>query len=370
MTVHDLWQGLSKAEIAHRRKAGRNRYQRRWREGVGRAAKQRKQSYKEHQKVQADLDDANQRANPKAQKIRRSSVTVATLLERHLGAKADRAPKTVATDHYHSKAVRESFGDRYVSTLDATEIETWSQRTGTARSSRKKQLEILRAAIKRAMRDDLVDKDPTEGLVVSLGHKELPHYSSAELMTILSAASNATDRAMLSILGLMGLRCGEALSLLVGDVSGGVLSVKNSGSGSDTTKTRASRRNLPVPAAVLPFLKTQAADRPKGDYLFASPRDPAMPRSEKYVSGALTRAVTAANRGRSEKIPRLTVHGLRHTFAAISLSEAKADILSVSRAMGHARPSVTLDRYGHLAPAGLSPLMAKIDDLVDSQQQN
>lgn len=217
------------------------------------------------------------------------------------------------------------------------------------------------------MRDELVERDPTEGLVVSLGHTELPHYSSAELMAVLAGASNATDRTMLSILGLMGLRCGEALSLLVGDVSNGVLSVKNSGSGSDTTKTRASRRNIPVPAAVRPLLTQQADGRLKGSYLFSSPRDPAKPRSEKYVSGALTRAVGRANQGRAEKIRRLNVHGLRHTFAAISLSEAGADILSVSRAMGHARPSVTLDRYGHLAPAGLSPLMAKIDDLVGPQ---
>jgi len=32
--------------------------------------------------------------------------------------------------------------------------------------------------------------------------------------------------------------------------------------------------------------------------------------------------------------------------------------------MGHARPSITFDRYGHLAPAGLGPLIASIDDLV------
>ena len=32
--------------------------------------------------------------------------------------------------------------------------------------------------------------------------------------------------------------------------------------------------------------------------------------------------------------------------------------------MGHARPSITLDRYGHLAPARRAPLMARIDELV------
>lgn len=32
--------------------------------------------------------------------------------------------------------------------------------------------------------------------------------------------------------------------------------------------------------------------------------------------------------------------------------------------VGHARTSITLDRYGHLAPAALAPLMAKIDELA------
>lgn len=51
-------------------------------------------------------------------------------------------------------------------------------------------------------------------------------------------------------------------------------------------------------------------------------------------------------------------------FAAISLSEAEADLLSVSQAMGHSRPSITLDKYGHLSKKGLGPLMSKIDALV------
>jgi hypothetical protein len=65
--------------------------------------------------------------------------------------------------------------------------------------------------------------------------------------------------------------------------------------------------------------------------------------------------------GRAEGFAR---PGAVVTFAAISLSEAGADLLAVSRAIGHARPSITLDRYGHLAPAGLAPPMARIDDVV------
>jgi integrase len=364
MTVYDLWKNLSKDEIAQRRQTGRDRWQRRWREGTGRDAAQRKQSYKEHQKAQAFLDDANQMQNPNAQRIRRDSLTVGTLLDRHLAAKADRAPKTVEADRHHAQGVRHHFGDRLLSTIDTTEIEVWSQRSAIARSSRKKQLEMLRASIKRGIRDALIDRDPTDGIVVSLGHKELPHWSSAELMAVIGAAANDREKALLSVLGLMGLRSGEARSLLVGDLAGGQLSVKNSGGETDTTKTRASRRSLPVPKVVLPLLEQQAGDRPKSEWMFPSPRTVGQAIGKRYVSDAVTRAVARANQGRQEPVQRINVHGLRHTFAAIALSEAKADLLSVSRAMGHARPSITLDQYGHLAPAGLAPLMAKIDELV------
>ncbi|MDP5226915.1 MULTISPECIES: tyrosine-type recombinase/integrase [Arthrobacter] len=364
MTVHDLWAGLSKAEIAEKRAKNAPRWQRRWREGTGREAPQRKQSYKEHQKAQAYQDDAAQMGRPKARSLVRGSVTVGTLLDRHLAAKADRAPGTVEVDRNHAGHVRRAFGDRVVSTLDTTEVEIWSARPGVAAESRKKQVEILRAAIKRGIRDRLVDSDPTEGIVVSLGHRERPAYSSAQLMAILAAASTDFDRALLGVLGLMGLRSGEARSLLIGDLRGGVLSVKNGGAGTDTTKTRASRRMLPVPATVLPWLETLVDDRPSTAWLFASPRKKDSSIAEQYANQALARAVARANQGCDEAIPRYTAHALRHTFAAISLSEAGADLLAVSRAMGHARPSITLDRYGHLAPAGLGPLMTKIDELV------
>ena len=364
MTVHDLWKDLTKAEVAEKRAKNAPRWQRRWREGTGRDAPQRKQSYKEHQKAQAYQDDAAQMGKPKARSVARGSITINTLLDRHLAAKQDRVPGTIEADTWHSSHVRKAFGDRVVATLDTTEIEIWSATPGVAAESREKRVEIMRAAIKRGIRDKLVDSDPTEGVVVSLGHRELPSYSADQLMAIYQAARDDFDRSLIGVLGLMGLRSGEARSLLVGDLRDGHLSVKNGGAGTDTTKTRASRRLLPVPSILLPLLVERAADRPKADWMFPSPRKKGSTIAKQYPNQALTRAVALANKSRDEAIPRLTVHGLRHTFAAISLSEAEADLLSVSQAMGHARPSITLDRYGHLSKKGLAPLMAKIDALV------
>nr|WP_157227728.1 tyrosine-type recombinase/integrase [Gordonia aichiensis] len=142
---------------------------------------------------------------------------------------------------------------------------------------------MLRAAIKRGIRDKLVNEaDPTEGIVVSLAHKERPSYSSEELRAILDAASSDFDRALLGVLGLMGLRGGEARSLLVGDLVDGHLKVKNGGAGTDTTKTRASLRRLPVTATVLPWLTELAGDRSKSAWMFSSSRSHGSPVAQQY----------------------------------------------------------------------------------------
>ncbi|MBP2218009.1 tyrosine-type recombinase/integrase [Arthrobacter sp. CAN_C5] len=118
---------------------------------------------------------------------------------------------------------------------------------------------------------------------------------------------------------------------------------------------------------MLPWLLEHSDGRPESAPLFESPRKSGHPVGKRYVSDVLTLDVIRANDGRSERIARMNVHGLRHTFAAIALSEAGADILSVSRALGHSMPSTTLNEHGHLAPAGLEPLMARIDELVGAQ---
>ncbi len=46
--------------------------------------------------------------------------------------------------------------------------------------------------------------------------------------------------------------------------------------------------------------------------------------------------------------PRLRVHDLRHTFASHLIVDLRLDVAQVSRILGHARPSITLDTYTHL----------------------
>ena len=49
---------------------------------------------------------------------------------------------------------------------------------------------------------------------------------------------------------------------------------------------------------------------------------------------------------RSE-LPRITLHGLRHSFATIALNERHAPVGQVSARLGHRDASVTLAIYQH-----------------------
>ena len=101
----------------------------------------------------------------------------------------------------------------------------------------------------------------TPGAAAPLGHHELPSYSHEQLMAVFEAASSEIARVLIGLLGLIGLRSGEARSLLVGDLRDDHLSSKNGGATTDTTKTRVSRRLLPVPAILLPLLVARTTAR-------------------------------------------------------------------------------------------------------------
>jgi integrase len=65
------------------------------------------------------------------------------------------------------------------------------------------------------------------------------------------------------------------------------------------------------------------------------------PRSPKRLSEKFSKAMKDAG------LPHVTLHTLRHTHAS-QLITSGMDILTVSRRLGHASPTITLAVYGHL----------------------
>lgn len=62
-------------------------------------------------------------------------------------------------------------------------------------------------------------------------------------------------------------------------------------------------------------------------------------------------------------LPKIRFHDLRHTAASLMLNYG-IPILIVSRRLGHAKPSITLDVYGHLIPSKQEEAAALMDNLM------
>src|SRR5262249_14901222 len=67
------------------------------------------------------------------------------------------------------------------------------------------------------------------------------------------------------------------------------------------------------------------------------------------------------------RLPNMRIHDLRHTYASLALKEG-ASLLEVSRALGHSKPTVTLNVYGQSSDAGQRTLASTADRAVGRYQ--
>jgi integrase len=66
---------------------------------------------------------------------------------------------------------------------------------------------------------------------------------------------------------------------------------------------------------------------------------------------------------RDAGLPAIRFHDLRHTTAALMLNN-NIPLIVVSRRLGHAKASITLDYYAHLIPSMQTETAEKIDELI------
>ena len=71
---------------------------------------------------------------------------------------------------------------------------------------------------------------------------------------------------------------------------------------------------------------------------------------------------------RQAGIPDANFHSLRHTFATRSLEQGM-DVVTLSRLLGHANPSITLDKYGHALDDHKRISVAKLGDIYSAKPE-
>lgn len=114
-------------------------------------------------------------------------------------------------------------------------------------------------------------------------------------------------------------------------------------------KTSASVRDVPLLpqlASVLKRHKLQSRYSTVEDYVFQTAFG--TPLAFRNVERRGLRRAADDGGLNADGRPRLRVHDLRHTFASHLIVDVGLDVAQVSRILGHARPSITLDTYTHL----------------------
>ena len=112
-------------------------------------------------------------------------------------------------------------------------------------------------------------------------------------------------------------------------------------------KTKRSRRKVPLPSSFKPILDEIFAYRSEMDKFIENPTTTLFPTIRGQYMDAKNLRVSYKRFLKRLNIPYRTFHNLRHTYAT-KLFENGANILTVSRLLGHASIEITIKTYIHV----------------------
>jgi integrase len=205
-------------------------------------------------------------------------------------------------------------------------------------------------------------------------HDRLPVWTAEQLAAFLAAVADDRLYALWRLLAMTGMRRGEALGLGWEDLdmeSGSVtirrawIPVEGVVQFSEP-KSRSSRRTIALDPATLEVLKTHAArqaDEQTGWQEGAAAADLVFTRPDGRPLVPWTVSKAFRDHGRAALLPRIPLHGLRHTYATLALASGVNPRI-VSARLGHATVALTLDVYSHVLPQADREAAEKIAALL------
>jgi integrase len=209
----------------------------------------------------------------------------------------------------------------------------------------------LRRLLGSAVRQGAISVNPFDGLergeLPSTPKKKQRILSRSEIEALLSATT-PRYRPLLATLIFTGVRISEALGLRWRDVDfeGGQISIRcqlDRQRQDAPTKTEHAERDVVLMGSLSRLLAAHRLASPFSsdeDYVFAT--ELGTPPSHRNVDRrGFKKAVERAGLG------SLCQHDCRHTFASLLIAQG-ANVVFLSRQLGHANPNITLSVYAHL----------------------
>lgn len=301
----------------------------------------------------------------------RGQVTVAEAATRYLAWYKEHRKAYRETEATIKAHILPTFGERQIGLLQAKEIREWHRTLATharrrrtkkgarqqfgskptteeqkraRRASANRVLTVLKAVLNRALEDELATDDSAWKNVKPFKNADAPRVrflTEAESTRLINACA-PEFRALVRGALFTGARYGELTTLTVSDVNPDTASVfiRPSKGGK--------ARHIPLSHAGLDFFKSTIAGKTGEALVFTKANN------EPWGKNHHIRALRAACGEKKAKIiPAIGFHELRHTYASL-LAQAGADLLTISKLLGHADTRVTSRHYAHLCDRTLA----------------
>ena len=235
---------------------------------------------------------------------------------------------------------------------------------------------VLHQALKKAVRYGYLHTNPAQGASIPrYTHTEMKILDESQVTHFLAAAQASKHRALYQLAVVTGMRQGELFGLKWTDIkwSKGVLYVKRQvqsiprqGWKFVEPKTKAGRRSITLGNATLQCLSEHQAQQQVTkllarerwqEYDLIFPSSVGTPLNTSNLRVDFLQTLAAAG------LEKIRFHDLRHTAASLMLNHG-VPVIVVSKILGHAKVSTTLDTYGHLINEMQDAAVKIMDELV------
>jgi integrase len=257
------------------------------------------------------------------------------------------------------------FGFREIGTIRRSDISDHfnsMRETGASVQTVNRTLRTLKAVLFFALERELIERNVMQRFRPYEGGKGEPHvnrsaFSETEVQAIFDAAK-LSERPLISLLCLTGLRPGEAYALdwSAVDLEAGCLRVVRSwdhrGQVFVAPKTKAGERTIPLSGWLVSELKAHRERTSSEGLVFAN-------RNGKPFSPSNVRRDIWVPLRKRAGVRALDLYSLRHTFASLGRTAGES-AFNVARMMGHAKSTLVDMVYAHTMQSGMASVAESV----------